>query len=138
MNVLNLPFNKQQGFTLLESLVALAIFSIVVLGSGMVMSRMLNIQQHMYVDDIIVNEMQSRLQQRMLMPDQTAVCADPRLTQNIELNQRIYYVACGREQIQIGETDSVQWPVLAVSDNAAHAQACASGIQHASCYVVGR
>ena len=138
MNVLNLPFNKQQGFTLLESLVALAIFSIVVLGSGMVMSRMLNIQQNMYVDDIIVNEMQSRLQNSMLMADQTAVCTDPRLTKNIELNQHIYYVACGHEEIQMNDMDSVKWPVLAVSENAAEAQACASGIQHASCYVVGR
>ena len=138
MNMPKYKSTKQQGFTLLESLVALAIFSIVVLGSGLVMSRMLHVQKNMYVDDIIINEMQNRLQNSMISSGAQQACQSAALKQNIQIDGQSYYVGCATEEIRVSESAVVEWPVLAVSHNAAHAQACATGIQHRSCYVVGR
>lgn len=129
---------KQQGFTLLESLVALVIFSIVMFGSGLVISRMLNVQKEMNVDEIIISELQSRLQNTMSVADSNEICAMPELTQNLQLEGIIYHVRCSTEEIKMASNVVTKWPVLAVSKNAAEAQDCAAGGYHASCYVVGR
>lgn len=131
------PLTKQQGFTLLESLVALIIFSIVVFGSGLAISRMLNVQKDMNVDYIIINEMQNKLQNTVIASSSNNVCDAPSLKDNIQLNGKTYYVACATEKITISGA-VVEWPVLAVSLDAAQAKACADGILSSSCYMVGR
>lgn len=128
---------SQQGFTLLESLVALIIFSIVVFGSGLAISRMLNVQKDMNMDYIISNEMQNKLQNTVIATGSNNVCDAPSLKENIEINGKIYYVACSTEKITVSDS-LVEWPVLAVSLDAAQAKACADGMLSSSCYMVGK
>ena len=131
------PLTSQQGFTLLESLVALLIFSIVVFGSGLAISRMLNVQKDMNMDYIIINEMQNKLQNTVIATGSNNVCDAPSLKQNIQLNGKTYYVACGTEKITVSGS-IVEWPVLAVSLDAGQAQGCVDGILSSSCYIVGK
>jgi prepilin-type N-terminal cleavage/methylation domain-containing protein len=129
---------KQQGFTLLESLIALVIFSIVMFGSGLVISRMINIQKEMNIGDLITSELQSRLQNSTAITGANEICNSPKLVENIYLEGITYYVRCATEEIKTSANAVTKWPVLAVSQDQAQAQACATGIQHASCYVVGK
>lgn len=131
-----LPLCKQQGFTLLESLVALVIFSIIILGSGVATSRMLNAQKNMNVDFVILNMMQSKMQNALTSRVGGNICGAINLDSFVLANTT-YYMACGKERIQIDST-VVEWPVLAVSSVSSKATSCANGTADDSCYVVGR
>lgn len=130
-------FFNQQGFSLLESLIALLIFSIIVLGSGVAVSRMLNVQKDMNLNGIILNMMQTRLQNAATGSTSASICTTVDLTQFV-LSGKTYHVGCNTETIGSG-TSMIAWPVLAVSNETlAIASECASGTSHISCYVVGR
>ena len=136
MKALTLPLCKQQGFTLLESLVALVIFSIIILGSGVATSRMLNVQKNMNVDFVILNMMQNKMQNALSSTTGSNVCNAINLDSFVLANTT-YYMACGTEKIEIDST-VVEWPVLAVSAVSSKATSCANGSADDSCYVVGR
>ena len=136
MKQLTLTSSKQRGFTLLESLIALLIFSIVVLGSATAISRMLQAQKEMQQNSVILNLMQNKLQQALNRSSGVNVC-DAVNKDRFEVAQQAYFIACATENIQINST-RVDWPVLAVSTTAAKAQACAQGTNASDCYVVGR
>lgn len=131
------PYSKQKGFTLIESLIALVIFSIIVMGSGAAISKMLTVQKNMNVDFLIINNMQEKLQSALNNDVGNSTCSAVEFDKNIEIAGQTYYVACAVETIPAGTTN-IEWPVLAVSTNLATAQSCATGQLDSSCYVVGR
>lgn len=126
---------KQCGFTLVESLVALLIFSIVILGSGVALARILNVQKNMHADFVIANLMQTRLQNALT--NNSDVCSSVDQTQ-FNFADKTYYLACATEQITVNSA-SIEWPILAASSvSLAAAQTCATGSFNSECYVVGR
>lgn len=130
-------FFKQQGFTLLECLVALMIFSIIILGSSTAISRMLSMQKDMNLNAIILNTIQTRLQNASNSGINSNICSSINLNEFVIAN-KTYYIGCASESMPIVD-NSVAWPIVAVSDeDQATATSCASGTMHASCYVVGR
>lgn len=130
-------YSEQNGFTLLESLIALVIFSIIVMGSGAAISKMLTVQKNMNIDFLVINQMQEKLQSALNNDVGSSTCSAAEFDQNIEIAGQTYYVACAIENIPVGTTH-IEWPVLAVSTNLATAQSCANGQLDNSCYVVGR
>lgn len=137
MKLLTSPCSKQKGFTLIESLIALIIFSIIVMGSGAAISKMLTVQKNMNLDFLILNNMQEKLQSALNNNVGNNTCSATEFDKNIEIAGQTYYVACAVENIPVGTT-TIEWPVLAVSTNLATAQSCANGQLDSSCYVVGR
>ena len=140
MNKQTFKLTNQRGFTLIESLVGLIIFSIIAFGSGLAISRMLNVQKDMNINYIVINEMQNKLQTAMQTtatnPPAT-LCESPSLTSNIVVANTTFYVACATEKITV-DTTIIEWPILAASKNQAQATSCAQGTLSDSCYVVGR
>lgn len=137
MNAQTSKFSNQHGFSLLESLIALLIFSMIVLGSGVAISRMLNVQKDMNLNNIILNTMQTRLQNASTGSTTANVCSAVDLTQFV-LAGKTYHVGCSTETIGSGAS-MIAWPILGVShETLAIASACANGTAHISCYVVGR
>lgn len=137
MKIQAMQSTKQKGFTLLESLVGLVIFSIIIFGSGLAISRMLNVQKDINTNYVIINEMQNRLQSAIQSTEGTPVpvCESTTLKQNISFNGKVYIVKCG--VIKVGSSE-VEWPVLAASTDATKATACAAGTASDDCYIVGR
>ncbi|WP_179998998.1 type II secretion system protein [Acinetobacter sp. YH12239] len=148
MKVQKFKSTNQRGFTLLESLVGLLIFSIIVFGSGLAISKMLNTQRYMNIDNIVINELQNRLQTITISNDSTDVCASfnnqPAVSKSFTLNGNTYYIYCNLNSENMSETSGVAgtkitWPVLAASTNESHAKTCAEGsIDGLDCYRVGR
>ncbi len=128
--------SKHAGFTLLETLIALLIFSIIVLGSATAISRMLYAQKDMQQSAVIIQLMQNKLQQALNRSGGSHVCEAVNKDQFI-VAAKTYYIACGTERINVNTT-VIEWPVLAVSDSQAKAQACAVGTVDPTCYIVGR
>lgn len=131
-----LALSKQAGFTLLESLIALIVFSIVVLGSAAAISRMLHSQRDMQQSAVIIQLMQNKLQQALNRSGGNHVCESVN-KDNFVVAAKTYYIACGTERINVNAT-VIEWPVLAVSDDQEKARACAVGTVDAACYIVGR
>ncbi|WP_180028306.1 type II secretion system protein J [Acinetobacter sp. YH16032] len=136
---------NQQGFTLLESLVGLLIFSIIVFGSGLAISKMLNTQRNMNIDNILINELQNKLQIAEQTATTATICDADIFKTNIVINETTYFVACALFSTEIealkGSSNSSQmsWPVIAASsESKIVAQQCAQGVLGASCYRVGR
>lgn len=127
---------KEQGFTLLESLVGLMLFSIVILGSGAAISKMLTAQKDLNTNFIIINMMQSKLQNALNNTNTGSVCTAVN-KDSFVLAGKTYYTACSIEKINMGATET-EWPVLAVSTTLAEAQTCANGTASDNCYMVGR
>lgn len=127
---------NQSGFTLLESLIALLIFSIIILGSGLALTKMLNQQREMHVNFILVNTMQAKLQNALNNTSTTDICSSINLD-NMLVSQTTYYLGCSTEQIDINST-LIRWPVLAASKTQSLVQPCAEGTDHTDCYIVGR
>lgn len=130
-------FFNQHGFSLLESLIALLIFSMIVMGSGVAISRMLNVQKEMNLNSVILNMMQTRLQNASNSSTTTNICNSVDVSQ-FSLGGQPYYVGCSTDTIGSG-TGMIAWPILAVSAKSqVIATGCASGTSHISCYIVGR
>lgn len=132
-------FAKQRGFTLMESLIALVLFAIIILGSGTAIKSMLTTQKEMNIGFIVVNEMQKRLQDAQ---DETAtlgMCARIS-TNNLSVAGTTFYIGCSVQEITVSATQKVEWPVLAASSHSlSTANGCATGTTlHNSCFVVGR
>jgi prepilin-type N-terminal cleavage/methylation domain-containing protein len=136
MKKLALRSCNQSGFTLLESLIALLIFAIIILGSGLALSKMLNQQREMHVNFILINTMQTKLQNALNNTSATDICSSIDLN-SIIVSQTTYYIGCSTEQIDINST-LIRWPVLAMSKTQSVVQSCAEGTDHTDCYVVGR
>ncbi|EZQ01310.1 type II secretion system protein [Acinetobacter sp. Ver3] len=136
---------NQQGFTLLESLVGLLIFSIIVFGSGLAISKMINSQRNMNIDNILINELQNKLQVAEQTETTANICEAEIFKSNIELNGTTYFVACSLLSTEIealkgsANPSQMTWPVLAASrESKAVAEQCAQGDLVTSCYRVGR
>lgn len=130
---------SQRGFTLIESLIALVLFAIIVLGSSVAIQQMLSTQKEMNISFIVVNEMQNRLQSAQDKTNVTNVC-DRVSTLPYEINSsQKYYFGCSTEKISAG-TKTIEWPVLAASTTSETvASNCAKGtLIDPTCYVVGR
>lgn len=132
-------FANQRGFTLMESLIALVLFAIIILGSGTAIKSMLTTQKEMNVGFIVVNEMQKRLQQAQDKTDTSGMCARVS-TDNFTVAGKTFYISCSIAEITVSTTQKSEWPVLAASHvSLSIAQACAAGTSlHESCFVVGR
>ena len=126
----------QGGFTLVESLVALLLFTIIILGSGVAVGRMMNVQKDMHVDFVVTNLMQTRLQNALSTNNDVCSTVDK---STFRFGQTDYHLACATEMIQV-DASSIAWPVLAASSTDVNtARDCASGTQFdSSCYIVGR
>ena len=136
---------NQQGFTLLESLVGILIFSIIVFGSGLAISKMLNTQRSMNIDNILINELQNKLQVAEQTAAATNICDADVFKTNVEINNTTYFVACTLFSTEIealkgsANSSQISWPVIAASyESKAIAQQCAQGALSSSCYRVGR
>ncbi|WP_436913948.1 PulJ/GspJ family protein [Acinetobacter schindleri] len=138
MKAQRLPFVNQQGVTLLESLIALILFSIIVLGSSAAIKQMLSTQKDMNISFIVINEMQQRLQKAQDKVNVGNVC-DRVETTPFSINSELtYYFECTTKSLNIGGTE-VKWPILAASSQSATiAKNCAADNLDNSCYVVGK
>lgn len=132
----NLISYKERGFTLLESLVGLMLFSIVILGSGAAISKMMTAQKDLNTNFVIINMMQNKLQNALNNTATGSICNAVN-KDSFMLGGTTYYTACATESITIN-VSSTEWPVLAVSTTQAEAQSCANGTASNNCYVVGR
>lgn len=139
-------YSRQQGFTLLEALIALIILSIVVIGSGVALNQMLKTQRASYVDGIIIDQMQARLQGAIGNPSSTTNLCGSIDTSVIPIDGQNYAVGCATQPITVNGA-TINWPVLAaVTESAAgagDAQARANGCANGSailteCYIVGK
>ncbi len=130
---------KQQGFTLLEALIALVVFSIIILGSGTVLSRMLHTQKDIHVQSIIINQMQARLQGAVVNNTPTSGLCGAINKDSILIDGHTYYVGCGIEQI-VKNGIVTEWPVLAISSTSQESSdRCADGTNITTdCYIVGK
>lgn len=152
MKVQKSSFAKQQGFTLIESLVALVLFSIIVLGSSAAIKQMFSSQRDMNLSFIVINELQKRLQQAQDKSDVNDICNRINTT-SFNINTDLtYYISCKASSIPVGSVD-IQWPVLAASSiSQSVADSCLSDsyrqldsaaltvdqrAPHYSCYIVG-
>lgn len=131
-------FANQQGFTLLESLIALGLFAIIVLGSSAAIKHMLSTQRDMNISFVVINEMQKRLQQAQDKTHLGNICDRVNTTAFSVNDQLTYYFGCATTSMTVGSVD-IEWPVLAASSlSQATAQSCAANNVHYSCYIVGK
>lgn len=136
MKQLKSKFYSQKGFTLLESLIGLLVFSVVILGSGAAISKMLVSQKDLNSNFIIINIMQTKLQNTLSASASSNIC-DSVNKDSFVLASKTYYTACAAEKITLSGSE-IEWPILAVSTTQAEAQSCADGTISDNCYVVGR
>lgn len=137
MSPLLSTFSKHRGFSLLEALVGLFLFTIIFMGSSMTIKHMLASQKNLNISFIITNTMQARLQSALEYPGTGNLC-DVIDQNSFSLNGTTYYTECAVETITLSPTSTVDWPILAVSSIQADAQSCAAGAITDSCYIVGR
>ncbi len=138
-------FANQRGFTLMESLIALVLFAIIILGSGTAIKSMLTTQKEMNVGFIVLNEMQKRLQEAQDKAATSGMCARISTTEYEINTENTYYFGCSTEKIVIpGDnppttSKEIEWPILAASDDSeTTAKNCAAGVLDESCFIVGR
>lgn len=106
-------FYNQQGFSLLEILVALVIFSIVVLGTGKIMNYILKTQKNIHVQSIVLDQLQARIQGVFESNVSADVC-DSINQSSFEVDGKEYHIGCGVNEIVVGSY-VIEWPVLAAS-----------------------
>lgn len=152
MKVQKSLFAKQQGFTLIESLVALILFSIIVIGSSGAIKYMLNTQRDMNLSHVVINELQKRLQQAQDKSDISNICNRVNTTAFSINTDLTYYISCKPSSLPVGGVN-IEWPVLAASSiSQSVSESCLSHTYrqvdsstltaeqrapHYSCYIVG-
>lgn len=138
--------SKQRGFTLMETLVAMVLFAIVVLGSVAAIKWMLRAQGNSLINSTIISEMQNRLQ---TAPPTAATCPDSLSTTSttgIEIGKTNYYIGCAIRETTMpsNSTVKIKWYVLGADTTQAKANQCASDAADSSktpsadCYIVGK
>lgn len=125
--------SKQAGFTIIEVVVSMVIFTIVVVGSGMMLKHSLAMQKEMTVNRIVLNEMQERLR----VADGIGDLCDVIDTSSFTAAEQEYFVECANEIIEVSGVET-KWPILAVAPTLGLAIACANNNLHEECYVIGR
>ena len=110
-----MPLNKkhQQGFSLLEALVAMVLTSIIALGGALSMGKIMQVQRQSNLQQIAVNELRN-----LLREDGQKLCeTSPPEAQQIEINGKdiTVNVTCTPSTIRVGTTDTqIISPVLTV------------------------
>lgn len=128
-------FANQRGFTLMESLIALVLFAIIILGSGAAIKSMLTTQKEMNIGFIVVNEMQNRLQAAQTQTNVTNLCGRVSITDK-SVGNTAYHFKCFSQKMS---TDwAVEMPILVASEKANVLDSCITDTPDPSCYVVGR
>lgn len=137
MKKVQLSSSKQLGFNLLEVLVALALFSIVALGSSKVLAYMMKSQADMHRQSIVLDTLQLRLQNISDEVDKE-ICESIDL-QSFAIAETNYYVGCFEVEIKKDSTVLAKRPVLAATDiSAEKATECFQNNQPSdSCFVLG-
>ena len=110
-----MPLNKkyQQGFSLLEALVAMVLTSIIALGGALSMGKIMQVQRQSNLQQIAMNELRN-----LLREDGQKLCeTSPPEAQQIEINGKdiTVNVTCTPSTIRVGTTDTqIISPVLSV------------------------
>ena len=110
-----MPLNKkhQQGFSLLEALVAMVLTSIIALGGALSMGKIMQVQRQSNLQQIAVNELRN-----LLREDGQKLCeTSPPEAQQIEINGKdiTVNVTCTSSTIKVGTKDTqIISPVLSV------------------------
>ena len=132
----NSSLSKQQGFSLLEVLIALAISSIVVLGSSKVMGHMLKTQAEMNLQSLVIETLQLRLQTADNDEDKD-ICEAIDLS-DFSIATHTFQLGCAKVEIKKDGKLLTARPVLAADTNKTAAQRCAAaGNSTGSCFVLG-
>jgi|LSQX01.3.fsa_nt_gb prepilin-type N-terminal cleavage/methylation domain-containing protein len=128
---------RQQGFSLLEVLVALILFSIIIIGSSKVIGHMMYAQKDMHVHGIVIDQLQARIQGVVSTANNTDVCSAIN-KEPFDVDNAEYFIGCSTNKILIDE-HAIDWPVLAASSKGkSTAESCAATKQAGSdCYIVG-
>ena len=111
-----MPLNKkyQQGFSLLEALVAMVLTSIIALGGALSMGKIMQVQRQSNLQQIAVNELRN-----LLREDGQKLCETPPPPPPppIKINGKNFTVnvTCTPSTIRVGTTDTqIISPVLSV------------------------
>ena len=130
-------FYNQKGFSLLEVLIALVIFSIVILGTSQVMNHMLKSQKEINIQSIILGQLQARIQGAVEHSQSNDVCSSIN-QEAFEVNGEEYFVACGVNEI-VTDNYVIEWPVLAASSKGEEAAELCATLKELTddCYMVG-
>lgn len=101
-----MPLNKkyQQGFSLLEALVAMVLTSIIALGGALSMGKIMQVQRQSNLQQIAMNELRNLLQQ-----DGKKLCeTSPPAAPQIRINGKDFTVnvTCTSSTIKVGTTDT--------------------------------
>lgn len=109
-----MPSNKkhQQGFSLLEALVAMVLTSIIALGGALSMGKIMQVQRQSNLQQIAVNELRN-----LLREDGQKLCETPAAAPQIKINGKdlTVNVTCTPSTIRVGTTDTqIISPVLSV------------------------
>lgn len=137
MRISTSNFYNQKGFSLLEVLIALVIFSIVILGTIKMMNHILKSQKEISIQSIIFDQLQARIQGVFEYNLSSDVCSSIN-QEKFEVNGEEYYIGCGVNEIATGSY-VIEWPVLATSLNGKEAaELCATSKELTDdCYMVG-
>ncbi len=130
-------FYNQKGFSLLEILIALVIFSIVVLGTSQIMNYILKSQKEISIQSIILDQLQARIQSVFEYKVSGDVCNSIN-QEEFEVNGKTYYIGCDVNKI-VTDGYVTEWPVLAASLTGKEAaELCATSKKLTDdCYMVG-
>lgn len=110
-----MPLNRkhQQGFSLLEALVAMVLTSIIALGGALSMGKIMQVQRQSNLQQIAVNELRN-----LLREDGQKLCKTPPLAApQIKINGKDFTVnvICTPSTIKVGTTDTqIISPVLSL------------------------
>jgi|GEM_PF-4060952 len=133
--------SKQTGFTVIEVVVSMVIFTVIVIGSGMLMKHSLNVQKEMNRSTFISNYMQERLRLIENAASEADICTQILAIGSFPFDGAVLHIGCAIELVEITNaagTISTGWPVIAVASSQAIAQACAEGTDADECYIIGR
>ena len=130
-------FYNQKGFSLLEVLIAVVIFSIVILGTSQVMNHMLKSQKEINIQSIILGQLQARIQGAVEHSQSNDVCSSIN-QEAFEVNGEEYFVACGVNEIVTGNY-VIEGPVLAASSKGEEAAELCAILKELTddCYMLG-
>lgn len=138
MKTLRSAYSGQCGFTLLESLIGLALFSIIFLGTSAALKHLTQAQTQINSSLVITNILQARLQNALDHVGAGNICSSVN-QDTFSLGKQTYYTFCSIEEHSLANTSAkIKWPFLVASTSQNEAQECATGVVHETCYVVGR